>query len=433
MAELTPDDVRHWDLSVIHQMFETVGKLRGSHHELGEALVNGHKRTANWHGEAAEAFREELGKTRTDVDAIGRESDGVYNAVRTAEMWVSGCKASLDDIDATAKGYGWKVTQDWKIDTSKNPPEIGFDDSMAVQQQLLQTELTKLKDHAQIADRDLALALRAAVGDAEVDARGHEVGGQQPQPGQEHPPRDAGSEHRPGVTDVNDPGVAWQPGFDPNKWRNSWHNPLLADNPPGYTGGPGPARDKAWQDYLAHFPTEKDPATGQIPRGFLPNPDAVNDPGLKVVGAAATQLGTSYAWSGGDTSGPGKGVLNRARDGTPIVDESWTYQDNKRVGFDCSGLAEYAAGQARPNVDIGGYTGTQLGSPNLTKIPSGASLTPGDFIFYGPDDARHVGIYIAPDVIINAPGSGLPVQVQERPTTIGPDQTDGVIRGRRLH
>lgn len=232
------------------------------------------------------------------------------------------------------------------------------------------------------------------------------------------PPQDVGSQERPGVTDVNDPGVEWQPGFDPNSWKGSWHNPMLADNPPGYTGGPGPARDAAWQDYLAHFPT------GQ--RGFLPNPAAVNDPGLKVLGNAATQLGTSYAWDGKGLNGPGRGSLKFDTDGA-----AHRYHDDQRIGFDCSGLAEYSAWQTA-HTDIGAGTGTQIDSPNLTNIPVGAPLKPGDLIYYGPGGAHHVGIYVAPDVILNAPQSGLPVQVQQRPTTVGSDPTDGIIRARRL-
>jgi hypothetical protein len=85
-GELTPDDVQHWDLSVIHQIFETAAKRRDSKHELGEALSNAHTRTQDWHGESGDAFREELGKTRADVNAAGRESDRVFKAVQTAEM-----------------------------------------------------------------------------------------------------------------------------------------------------------------------------------------------------------------------------------------------------------------------------------------------------------------------------------------------------------
>lgn len=426
--ELTPDDVKHWDLSVIHQVFETAAKRRDSKHQLGEALANAQARTGDWHGESGDAFREELGKTRTDINAAGRESDRVFKAVQNAEMWVSGAKVALDDVEAAAENFGWTITPDWKISGGETDKTWIYDPVvLAAAQQELQEELDKAHQDALIADRDLATALRASVGDAELDEHGHEIGGQHPQtPSSEHPPRDVGSQERPGVTDVNDPGVKWQPGFDPNRWKQSWQNPMLADNPPGYNGPAGPERDAAWQNYLAHFPKNE--------RGFLPNPDAVNDPGLKVVGNAATQLGTSYAWNGGNTRGPSKG--DHGYDPTTgkidPSDGAEIYRDYNRVGFDCSGLAEYAAAQARPGVDIGDWTGPQVGSPNLTTVPAGAPLRPGDFVYYGAGPAHHVGIYVAPGVIINAPQSGLPVELDHRPTTVGPDPTDGVIRARRL-
>lgn len=420
MGELTPDDVKHWDLTVIHQVFETAAKHRDAKHQLGEALANAKSKTAGWEGASGDAFREELGKTRADVNAAGRDSDGVHRAVQTAESWVSGAKVALDDVEASAAGLGWTVTQDWRIDPGPDGG-IGLDGpTYQAELQTLQADLDNAKNDAQVADRDLALALRAAVGDAQVDSSGHQVGGL---PATNDQPRDVGSQERPGVTDVNDPNVKWQDGFSPAKWKRSWQNPMLADNPPGYSGGPGPERDAAWQKYLAHFPQDGT-------RGLLPNPDAVSDPGLKTVGAAGTQLGTSYAWAGGDKSGPGKGDYAYNKDGSiNKKDGAYTYDDPRRIGFDCSGLAEYAAGQVRPNEDIGGYTGAQLGSPHLQAVPLGQLPKPGDFVYYGSGTAEHVGIYVAPGVIINAPESGLPVELDHNNTT----SNGSTVRVLRLH
>lgn len=241
-------------------------------------------------------------------------------------------------------------------------------------------------------------------------------------PPESQPPRDVGSEQRPGVTDVNDPGVQWRPGFDPDTWTQSWHNPMLADNPPGYTGGPGPERDAAWQHYLANFPTNQ--------RGVLPNPDAVNELGLKLVANAAAQLGTSYAWGGGGLEGPSAGDHQYHPQTGQIVPGSAAdvYRDYDRIGFDCSGLTQYAAGQVRPGVDIGTWTGSQLDSTKLVNLPAGTPLKPGDLIYYGPGSATHVGIYVAPGVILNGPQSGLPVQLDLRAT----EPNGGTIRARRL-
>ena len=83
-------------------------------------------------------------------------------------------------------------------------------------------------------------------------------------------------------------------------------------------------------------------------------------------------------------------------------------------------------------MDIGTYTGSQLESPALTVLDNSGPLKPGDFLFYGVDTAHHVAVYVAPGIVINAPESGLPVELDTRATLLGPDPIDTVIRGRRL-
>ena len=81
---------------------------------------------------------------------------------------------------------------------------------------------------------------------------------------------------------------------------------------------------------------------------------------------------------------------------------------------------------------IGTYTGSQLESPNLRVLDNSGPLKPGDFLYYGTGTAHHVAVYVAPGIIINAPESGLPVELDTRSTTLGPDPSDTLIRGRRL-
>lgn len=239
-----------------------------------------------------------------------------------------------------------------------------------------------------------------------------------PLPATGQQPRDVGSIERPGVTDVNDPDVKWQDWFNANAWKQSWQNPMLADNPPTYNGGPGPERDAAWSAYLAAFPLDA--------RGVLPNPGAVGDTGLKLLGHAAAQLGTSYAWGGHGLEGPAQGTL--AWD--PPDGGAHIYRDDQRIGFDCSGLARYAAWQAG-HQEIGMCTGDQIKSPALVDVVAG-SMRPGDLVYYGHGDSHHVGIYVRPGVILNAPESGQPVQLNRRATGIGPNPDEGLIRARRL-
>ena len=228
-------------------------------------------------------------------------------------------------------------------------------------------------------------------------------------------PRDVGSVERPNITDINDPNTKWQHYVNPQAWKQSWQNPFLADNPPEYSGGPGPERDAAWITYLSQFPLNS--------RGFLPNPEAVSDIGLKLLGNAATQLGVSYAWGGRGKQGPGRGQ----RTGTG--DDADVFADDQRTGFDCSGLCYYAAWQTR-GVEIGLWTGEQVRSDRMTDVSG--TPRPGDLIYYGDGDAHHVGIYVRPGVILNAPNSGAPVQLDRRPNAVGIDPKEGRIRARRL-
>lgn len=184
----------------------------------------------------------------------------------------------------------------------------------------------------------------------------------------------------------------------------------LHDNPPGYTGPPGPDRDRAWLSYLSQ---NNGTTTGPVDPAVLvlPNPDAVSDPRLKTVGAAAKQQGVSYAWGGGHDPAS-TGVSRGHRNDT--VDGSWTFNDQNRTGFDCSGLARFATGEGR-GFDMGsGNTAFQesvLPSHGATVVPDSA-LQPGDLIYYGPPgDSVHVAVYAGNGLMIQAAQSGQPVEV----------------------
>jgi hypothetical protein len=436
-------DIERWDLSAIGGVLDVAHDRRLTMARLGDNLDAANAQLGDWQGLAGDAFRAELGKIRTDIDAQHHQSLAVARAVGMAELRIARCKSDLASIKQTATANGWTVTPDARIDIGTTGRGRARDLAFISAWQSLQEELDKLMVRANRADAELADAIRAVVGDVPQGPGATEdtaktppsepgAGSEPDRPAPDttapvphlapDPPLDAGAQERPGVTDVNDPGVTWNPHLDTESWKSSWQNPLLTENPPGYTGPAGPGRDAAWQSYLADFTDQE--------RGFLPKPDAVSDPGLKVLANAAAQLGVSYAWAGGDSKGPGKGQYSYDR-GKVVHDGAYIYQDPSRVGFDCSGLTEYAAAQAT-GVDIGTYTGSQLESPELKVLDNSGPLKPGDFLYYGVGTAHHVAVYVAPGIVINAPESGLPVELGTRATALGPDPVDTVIRGRRL-
>ena len=212
------------------------------------------------------------------------------------------------------------------------------------------------------------------------------------------------------------PTVSGSPGDSPRMHvaPGSSDQIRLQDNPPGYAGPAGPARDAAWQSYLAQ---QSGATPGVItPKTVPPNPDAVSNPGLKAVGAAAKQQGVSYAWGGGHL--PGKpGVSRGWRNGDS--DASWTFSDQNRTGFDCSGLARFAAAEGY-GFDINAYNiGNTVGQEAAMTAAGGkgtvvpdALLKPGDLIYYGPYGAsHHVVVYAGNGLVVQAQGSGEPVEV----------------------
>ncbi len=110
--------------------------------------------------------------------------------------------------------------------------------------------------------------------------------------------------------------------------------------------------------------------------------------GSVIVADAETYLGTPYVWGG----------------------------ENPRSGFDCSGLVQWVyaeAGISLPRVAQDQYDA----GPHL---PAGATLYPGDLVFFGsgPSAVEHVGIYVGNGDMIDAPYTGAVVRF-DRVTSVG--------------
>lgn len=115
----------------------------------------------------------------------------------------------------------------------------------------------------------------------------------------------------------------------------------------------------------------------------------------KIIEAAKRFIGTPYSWGGGNSKGPTLGI------GTG----SYPKQATTTVGFDCSGLVQYAYAQVgikMPRVSYG-----QLKQGSRTSI---SSLQPGDLVGFG--DGHHIAIYVGNGKIIEAPRTGLNVRVR---------------------
>ncbi len=128
----------------------------------------------------------------------------------------------------------------------------------------------------------------------------------------------------------------------------------------------------------------------------------------EVIDRALSQLGTTYAWGGGNRNGPTRGI----RDGG-VADR---FGDFRKTGFDCSGLMIYAFGAA--GIPLPHYSGYQYNAGR--KVPL-AEKRPGDMLFWSTGGRiHHVAMYLGGGKMVEAPYSGGKVRV----TSV---RTDGLM------
>ncbi|WP_410579626.1 NlpC/P60 family protein [Amycolatopsis sp. lyj-108] len=118
-----------------------------------------------------------------------------------------------------------------------------------------------------------------------------------------------------------------------------------------------------------------------------------------VVRRALSQLGVVYAWGGGNTAGPTRGI----RDGGTAD----RYGDYNKIGFDCSGLMIYAFAGVK---SLPHYSGYQYNAGR--KVPL-SQMRRGDMLFWGGSarGIHHVAMYLGNGQMVEAPQSGLRVRI----------------------
>jgi len=178
---------------------------------------------------------------------------------------------------------------------------------------------------------------------------------------------------------------------------------------PGGGGGPGGPLGVVANGVTVALPPQAKVA------GTLTFPDQRS---ATAAASALSYLGTPYSWGGGGPGGPSVGI----RDGG-VAD---SFGDYAHVGFDCSGLTEYA--YAKANIQVGGTTGAQWESGEAGPHYAWNDAVPGDLIFFG-SPTHHVALYLGAvngqQLMVEAPQSGDVVKVS--PVRTGGDLV-GVAR-----
>jgi peptidoglycan DL-endopeptidase RipB len=135
-------------------------------------------------------------------------------------------------------------------------------------------------------------------------------------------------------------------------------------------------------------------AQSALPGGRVRGPQAIE----YVIARGASQRGVPYSWGGGAINGPSAGVD----------------QDAGKIGYDCSGFVRYAF--AGVGVQLPKYSGDQY---NAGRHVSPSEAKRGDLIFYGPDGAQHVTIYLGNGQMLEASSAAGQV-------TVSPVRTAGM-------
>lgn len=139
----------------------------------------------------------------------------------------------------------------------------------------------------------------------------------------------------------------------------------------------------------------------------------------KIVNAAVSLMGKGiqYSWGGGGAQGPGYGYNG------VDPDTNTRYNSASVLGFDCSGLVQYAYAQAGISIPRHSKAQSAFG-----KIVPTSQLKPGDIVSWGssPQAASHVAVYLGNGYIAEAANPKDDLQVRKLGTWPMDRQSFGV-------
>lgn len=415
-------NIEHWSVEGLQNVIGTMDGIHKSHVKLGDTLDGVQANLSSWGGLTAEAWHRYHNKLRVDLDDQGRQAKAVADKLRPLYDDVLGIKAKYRYLKSTIEGNGTYDKngnmQHWKLNDDGSISGASGDLQGASAKQQLEDEMKALLRKADVVDQEIADALKAITTPGGAVADGPHVGQPAPQP-----------EHRPDPTIAATATPADQLPLAPKDGQLA--NPTMgtANNAspdaakhlklgPNASIAPlqaGVSADE-WRKRLAHYK----------PGDALPDPRTpTGDRSIDAIAHAAGQQGSSYAWGGNrNLNGPSTGV--------PDGGTADRLKDTSRLGYDCGGLVRYSVEQATPGfgpngkgLDVGIGTDAIDGNHNLTRINENGRIPstsinngqagPGDVLVFGGQTSgtQHTGLYLGNGFYINAPGSGMPVQVDD--------------------
>lgn len=182
MAPLTVSTILKWDSAAIYDVFRIAKDRENTFANFGANLQRTQNTVADWSGEAGEAFHDAMGRRRADIDADGHESAKVAKAVARAEHDVENVRNRMKTVVNYLQQRHVDVADDG---TLKIQP--GWENNPDVKKTLAQQAKTgngltvaEIMADADRVDEELAAAMRAAVGDEQLDENGRPLPDTQP-------------------------------------------------------------------------------------------------------------------------------------------------------------------------------------------------------------------------------------------------------------
>ena len=161
---LTVADIGRWDAGDVREVFHAATSRAQAAFDAADGLAE-LPAFETWGGEAADAAREAIGRTRVDLDAHGREALAVADAARRAADSIDGLKGDLAQLKSDAASWGLEVDPS----TNSIVPIPGSHHSRRLLQQAippLQARVNSIVDQANSVDLALAAAIHLADGSA---------------------------------------------------------------------------------------------------------------------------------------------------------------------------------------------------------------------------------------------------------------------------
>jgi hypothetical protein len=171
---LTIADIERWDAGDVREVFHAASSRAQAVQDAADGIAELPAFTT-WGGEAAEAAKEAIAKTRTDLEAHGAEALAVANAARTAADEIERIKSDLATLKADAAALGMEIDP-VSGRVVAGPDFTGDPMELLLKQQQLQPRVDTLIGEANLVDMALANAIDMASGepsspgDANTDA-----------------------------------------------------------------------------------------------------------------------------------------------------------------------------------------------------------------------------------------------------------------------